>query len=311
MKRVRVVFFLYIFLNLSFAQNLIVNGLKTVDLKTIRNIFSLENFDESLKSLHKLQTFSQIKLIKQDNNTYILKVKEYPKITKIIIKGNKKFSTKELLKVIFPNYQKEESKFSENPKIDSFYLSLTKYKNILNSIKEHYKKHGFLNPKVDISLKENPDKKTYTLNISIKENKRYWIKNIFIKGNKKIKDSEIKDVLLNKEQAILLFRFRPPLVKDYFPQEIENIKALYKRKGYLEVQVKDYPLVNCTKEGKCDVTYVILKEGPQYKFGNITIINSRYFDPKDILKKVKEVREGKPFNYESLENLKHLIIFYY
>ena len=271
----------------------------------------MENFDESLKSLHKLQAFSQIKLIKQDNNTYILKVKEYPKITKIIIKGNKNFSTEELLKIAFPEQQENEEESSETLKINVFYLSSTKYKKILNSIKKHYKIHGFSNPKVNMLLKENPDKKTYTLNISIKENKRYWIKNIFIKGNEKIKDSEIKDVLLNKEQAILLFRFRPPLLKDYFPQEIENIKALYKRKGYLEVQVKDFPLVNCTKEGECNVTYVILKEGPQYKFGNITIINSKYFDPKDVLKKVKEAREGKPFNYESLENLKYLIIKYY
>jgi len=310
-KRIKELLFLYIFLNLSFAQNLIVDGLKTIDLKTINSIFSLENFDDSLKSLYKLQAFSQIKLIKRDKNTYILKVKEYPKITKIIIKGNKKFSKDELLKIIFPKYQKEENNFIETLKIDAFYLSLTKYREILNSIERYYKNHGYSNPKVNILLKENPNKKTYTLVISIKEGKRQWIKNIFIKGNKKIKDSEIKDVLLNKEQAILLFRFHPPLVRDYFPQEIENIKALYKGKGYLDVQVKDFPLVNCTKEGECNLTYIILKEGPQYKFGNITIINAKYFDPKDILKKVKEVRQGKPFNYESLEKLKYLIIKYY
>jgi len=308
-KKIKVLFFPYIFLNLSFAQSLIVDGLKTIDLETINNIFSLKNFDNSLKSLYKLQAFSKIELIKKNKDKFILKVKEYPKITKIIIKGNKEFSKKELLKALFPNYQEDES--SETLNINSFYLSLTKYKKILNSIKNYYKKHGFSDPKLDISLKENPDKKTYTLVISIKENKRYWVKNIFIKGNKKIRDSEIKDVLLNKEQAILLFRFRPPLLREYFPQEIENIKALYKRKGYLDVQVKDLPFVKCTSKGECNITYVILKEGSQYKFGDITIINAKYFDPKDILKKVKKVRKGKPFNYESLEKLKHLIIKYY
>ncbi len=181
----------------------------------------------------------------------------------------------------------------------------------MNIIKQHYKKHGFANPKINFFLKENKDKKTYTLIVSIKEGKRCWIKNIFIKGNKKLSDFEIKNVLLNKDQAILLFRFHPPLVKDYFPQEIENIKALYKRKGYLDVQVEDSPIVNCTNEGECNVTYVILKEGPQYKFGNITIINAKYFDPKEILKKVKEVKQGEPFNYKYLEKLKYLIIKYY
>jgi len=193
----------------------------------------------------------------------------------------------------------------------AFYLSLSRAKEIKEKIKELYKKEGFPNPKIEFFLISKRDK-TYTLLIKIKEGKKFWIKNIFIKGNKALSERDIKKVLVSKDQAILLFRFHPPLIRENLKKDIQNIVKLYKSKGYLEVKVKDKPILNCSKDGACNITYVIEKEGPQYKFGKIEIIGAKYFIPKEILKKVKALREGKPFNAEALEEIKyHITKFYY
>ena len=283
-----------------------VIGNKTIPKETILYYISEKPGKEftpklvakDIKTLFNLGYFENISVdVSRGEKGVVLKifVKEKPLITDIKFKGNKEFSgrrLKEELGLIDENG--EETDVLEEP------LSYKYLDELKKRIEKFYEEKGFVGTKVEYKIEKLSSTKAVAV-FNIIEGKKRNVCEIEIKGNKAIDDGDIKDVLLTKERSILRLRFSAPLIEENLKKDVERIKELYYREGFLDVEVGEPKVVEVDKKKGCyKVVYTIKKEGKRYKFGKITFEGNTLFTSKELLKLSKAVRTGKTFNREVL-----------
>ena len=102
------------------------------------------------------------------------------------------------------------------------------------------------------------------------------IKQIIIKGNKAIKDSDIREVIALKVNSILK--------EHLITKSVEQIKALYQKEGYFDAQV-EYKIIPITAE-KVKLTFII-KEGEKAYIKKIIFEGNKAFKDKTLKKQMK------------------------
>lgn len=140
-------------------------------------------------------------------------------------------------------------------------------------LKAVYKLGYFTDVKIDVS--DTPEGQVVTFLVQEKP----AIKEIYIEGNRKIKDKKIMEVLDIKKYSI---------ASDAAIREnVEKVEELYREKGYYEASIK-YRLEPITKE---EVNLVLeIEEGPKLYIKEISFEGNRAFKDKQ-LRKVMETKE--------------------
>ncbi len=154
---------------------------------------------------------------------------------------------------------------------------------------------------VQIKGEETTDGKNLT--IVVREYPK--VKEIQIKGNKKVKTEEINEKLSLYEGQMI----SPSQAKE----EVKNIKSLYEEKGYLLAKVESEVL---GAEGEGEVILKLnIDEGKKVKIKKIEIVGNEVFSDGKIRKQMKNkqdsfFRSGN-FNSEEYENDKEKIVQFY
>jgi len=265
--------------------------------------YSPELVAKDIKTLFKLGYFENISVdVKEGKKGVILRyfVKEKPIIADIVFKGNKEISSKKLKEELGLVTEEGEEVELKKP-LDYKFLDELKQK-----IEEIYLRKGYPGTEVYYTIERiSPTRAVATFVIS--EGKKANVCSVEIKGNKKVDEGEIKDALATKPKSILRLRFNAPLSQANLEEDVERIKEVYYKQGYLDVEVGQPQVV---KEGEdCyKVIYPIIKEGERYKFGKIEFKGNNLFSKKELLKLSKKVRPGKPFNKEEVDKLSRKIV---
>ncbi len=249
-----------------------------------------EKVAEDIKNIFSLGYYKTIEVVEErQGNKVILKyiLKEKPEVESVNFEGNKHISTKDLIKKIGFN----EGNFTGHV------LSYEKLDELKNKIIDLYHEKGYIDANVTYSVTETEPQKADVL-FKIDEGQKAYVCKIVIKGNKAIDTGNIKDILLTKERCVWKLRFHPPLVEENLEKDVERIKKLYESKGYIEVKVGK-PIVK-KLNGCYEIIYPILKEGPRYYFGKISVKGNTLFTSKRLLKLVNGLKPGNPYNPDLL-----------
>ena len=135
------------------------------------------------------------------------------------------------------------------------------------------------------------------LNIRVEENA--VVGNIFIQGNKKIKDTILKaDLQIKKGNTYSRFQI---------DSDIKRIEASYKKAGYFEVSVHFFPKKRRTNI--IDIT-IIVNEGQKSKIKKIAFYGNTHFLQKDLLCAIasREISWNRYFASDSLYNQNRLVL---
>lgn len=146
-------------------------------------------------------------------------------------------------------------------------------KKIEKDIKAIWELDLFKNIKIDFD--EN-----YVLIYILEEKEK--VKEIKIVGNKKIKESTIREKIN--------ITLNTPLNKKKLKENISKINSLYEEKGYLLSEIKE-KLDFDSKENKVSIILQIT-EGEKVKIKNIDIIENKVFNDKKILKIIETKKTG-------------------
>ncbi len=241
---------------------------------------------------------------------------ELPIVQDIEFEGNEEISDEDLLKAIGIDITKKEEAGTSMPfgtagpelarKLASIkkglgrVFSVEEINQMIRKIRKLYEQKGFYNVKISYYFKG------HTLVFDIEEGKQAYIKKIIIVGNKNISDREIKKVMETKERNIFLLRIHPRLDKDILYDDIDAIRDLYIKKGFLEVEISE-PILELVNEEEYIIT-IKIKEGPRYRLKGIKIENNTLYTDKELLKPVKDkIKIGGYYDGEALEKLKKII----
>lgn len=298
LKTYSILFFLFFFhVSAEVIQKLEVKGNKRISSETIKvygNInlgknYSSDEINEINKNLYETNFFEDISVFLSDGVLNIT-VKEYPIINFVDIQGEKSDTIKK--SVLSKLNLKEKQSFIKNKLSEDIILLKNIYASIgFNFASVEAKVQSFDNERVNLLFVLNKGKKTNISQIN------------FI-GDRKIKESKLKDIIVSEEMKFWKF-----LSKNTFlnKNNIELDKRLlinyFKSIGYYDVQVLSSN-AEVGQENSTRLTYNI-NAGTRYKVNKIStnvseVIDSNLFIPlKDSFSKMIG-KYYSPFNVKKL-----------
>jgi len=271
--------------NKSISTNTIISKMKTrVGSPYQENVIS-----DDLKRLYLLGFFAEGTRI--DTQDYkggvkvIVSVVERPIIEKITFSGISRITTKE-------EKLKESLKSKETQ-----YLDYPNLAEDVRTLKKMYEKIGYGQVQIDYQLDLNKQTNKVKLQFNVVEGKRMRIKDIFIEGNYAFSDRRILRLMKTKRA----WTFNAGVLKEeVLKEDIERIKAFYRKEGFAEAVV-NYEIKSHAKKAFLLYVTLNLQEGKKYLVGNVTIQGNKDIPEKDILAQLKECTPSKVFSQEALK----------
>ncbi|MCM8786881.1 MAG: outer membrane protein assembly factor BamA [Candidatus Omnitrophica bacterium] len=241
-----------------------IEGAKSIRIKKIEEVldlkeggfideYKIEEATNKLYDYYKKRGFFQTKIehilkIDEEKNEatikFVINENRKLKIRQVNFVGNKKFSKKELIRLIKtrPNWIFNQQPFNEETFADD-----------IKRIKDFYERNGFGDVKVKEDIKFKND--GVYIDINIQEGKCYYIGKIEVVGNENVTTDQIRKVLKSKEGGIYS--------EQIIYQDISNIREIYMEKGYIFCQVEPISFLN-TQTQKVDTTFKITENQIAY-----------------------------------------------
>jgi len=289
-------------------------GTKRTNPQMIRRVMHTRvgkplNKEELIKDLHRIWdlgffTPDGVKrhLEEKEDGYYILiAVKEREYVTAVEFKGNTAFDDEDLAQKI-------------KTRAGGFLFEYFVEKRDIELIRELYRSKAYYNVAVRSSVRKAEGGVVVTYTIT--ENERAKIQSVEFVGNATVREYELKRVMETD-----FYGFFPDRIyrEKIFENDLENIRRLYRSKGFLEVEV-DYRVAFAVKgsppprerviaEEKKEQHYevpgkpvgiyiwVLVTEGPRYRFGKIGIVgNKEEIVPASRIRKELSAKEGETYS---------------
>ncbi len=236
--------------------------------------FSVEKVREDLRSVFDLGYFTDvqvdIKSTPQGKEVIFIMV-EKPSIKEILIKGNQKVKLDDI-----------KEKMNLTPRS---ILNLEKVKENSELIRKLYFSRGYYGVKVEYKV-DYLETSEGVVTFMISEGPKGHIRKIVFKGNKKIKSSELKRMMMTKQRNIFsIITKTGTLDEDVLKNDIQLLTASYYDHGCLDVKISE-PKLDLSNPKKIRIEIEIV-EGPQYHLGDIDFKGDLLTSKEDLFKTLK------------------------
>ena len=240
-------------------QNILVEGTKRIDPTTIQSYlkvqagdaFDDDKLNESLKALFTTGLFADVQ-IKRVADDVIVTVVENPIVNQIAFEGNRRI--------------KDEALASEVQLKPRTVFTRTRIQQDVDRITEIYRRSGRYGVTVAPKVIQQ-DQNRVDVVFEIEEGKLTPVESINFIGNRRFSDSDLRSVILTKEEAF--YRFLSDADK-YDPDRLNFDKELLRR-HYLENGYADFEVgsavAELTPDREAFVLTFTVSEGRRYRFG--------------------------------------------
>lgn len=180
--------------------------------------------------------------------------------------------------------------------------------NAIQAIRSYYIDKGFLDAKISVS--EEPDqilKNSVRLVFDINRGRRVPISHINFVGNSTVKAKRLRRSMKETKQRTILSIFKPSkFIEKEFENDKKSIIAYYNTIGRRDARIlRDSVYLIETKKGdKIKKTLgidIVLEEGTNYYFGDITIRGNTTYSTKDLMT-ILGIKKGMVYNEELLQS---------
>ena len=270
-------------------KNILINGNERISKETIINFSELPNkefLDENsinniLKKLYKSGFFKDV-AVKIENKNLIIDVIENPIIQTVFIEGIKKKRTEEDLYEILS--LKNRSSFNVNF-----------IKNDTLAILNFLKNKGYYFSKITTTYQDLDDNKV-DLFYMIDLGEKAKISKISFIGDKKFKDSTLRNIILSEEYKFWkLISGKKYLNENLINFDTRLMNNFYKNKGYFNVKINS-SFANYLGDNQFELIYNI-NSGNKHFFNNITLKLPIDYDIKNFEKLTLMFADLKGENY--------------
>ena len=270
-----------------------VEGISSVDSSLIVSMSGLTRgtkldlvvIQDVIKKIYAMGLFSdvQIKAAQTtDGVEVIIQVAEYPKVIGVDITGNKKLKKKTI---------REKIMIADGEKI-----SPTKVKTNMDNILDLYHEKGYFLAKVESQMTPTDKKGETILKFIIDEGDKVRIKKVDIAGNRVFSDLKLKKKMKNKAKGLLRSgHFNP----EKYSEDKEKIIGFYRDNGYLDAQITS-DSIWYSPDNKYMFIKILLHEGPQYKFGEISWSGNVLFNESK-LNDLLKFKKGEIFSQDKYD----------
>ncbi|MBN1541944.1 outer membrane protein assembly factor BamA [candidate division KSB1 bacterium] len=255
-----------------------VEGNTTTDANMIRLSAGLtsgmeitgDGFQDAVRQLWRLNLFSDIDIVVDREiatGVYIIiRVKEYPRLERVELQGNKKLKKSDIEEVL-TLYTGQVI----NPGL------LTRAK---NSLYDKYREKGYLLAKIDVDQRPAAgDSSRVVVRFTFDEGERVQIKRIDFYGNKAFESGKLRKQFKDTKED--RWWRGADFNREKYRSDLDKLVAFYLNNGYRDAEVlRDSLYYNDERDEMYIDIWVF--EGPRYSFGDVTWEGNELFTVEEL-----------------------------
>ncbi|MDD4052869.1 MAG: outer membrane protein assembly factor BamA [candidate division Zixibacteria bacterium] len=211
-----------------------------------------------------------------------IKVSEYPKLSALAFKGNKKISDKDLKGLLHI--------------AAGGYISDNLMAKAKNQIETQYMSKGYFLAEAHPELLYNADSSEAQLNFVIKEYDKVKVEQVVLTGNQKLKASDLIGQMSNRKKGFLK---SSDFKKEKFEEDKDKVVAFCAKRGFIDAHIVSDSFAVDTVRNRMTI-YIDMYEGPKYYFGTTAFSGNSLISAERLLKVLKYT-PGAVFNQEQYD----------
>ncbi len=283
------------------VQRIIVTGNERIEQSTILSYLPLQvgdlanpqKIDLALKALFRTDLFADVKLNFLGGDLTIAVV-ENPIINKVVFEGNSGL--------------KEEKLRDEVTIRPRGIFTKAKVQSDIQRIIELYRRSGRISATVTPKIVELPQRRV-DLIFEINEGAKSGVLGVNFLGNKEYSDNDLRDVVVTEKTTwYKFFSSNANYDPDRLEYDKEQLRKHYRNRGFYDFRVISAVAELAPDKNGFAITYT-LDEGPQYKFGKITVETALKKLDKDLLQQLVPIRSGDLYEDERIEGATDSLTF--
>ena len=283
------------------VQRIIVTGNERIEQSTILSYLPLQagdvanpqKIDLALKALFRTDLFADVKLSFLGGDLTIAVV-ENPIINKVVFEGNSGL--------------KEEKLRDEVTIRPRGIFTKAKVQSDIQRIIELYRRSGRISATVTPKIVELPQRRV-DLIFEINEGAKSGVLGVNFLGNKEYSDNDLRDVIVTEKTTwYKFFSSNANYDPDRLEYDKEQLRKHYRNRGFYDFRVISAVAELAPDKNGFAITYT-LDEGPQYKFGKITVETALKKLDKDLLQQLVPIRSGDLYEDERIEGATDSLTF--
>ncbi|MCI3134426.1 outer membrane protein assembly factor BamA [Phenylobacterium aquaticum] len=276
------------------VQRILVTGNERIEQSTILSYLPIQpgdsvgpaKIDLALKALFRTDLFSDVK-VGLVNGDLTINVVENPIINKVVFEGNSGLKEDKL-----------RDEVSVRPR---GIFTKAKVQTDVQRIIELYRRSGRISATVTPKIVELPQKRV-DLIFEINEGPKSGVLRVNFLGNKEFSDNDLRDVVVTEQTSLLkFFSSNANYDPDRLEYDKEQLRKHYRNRGFYDFRVISAVAELAPDKNGFVVTYT-LDEGPQYKFGKISVETTLKKLDKDLLLQLVPIHTGDLYEDEKIES---------
>lgn len=270
-----------------------VSGTVNASEEMVKNVADLKigsqltgtMIQDAVRSLYALGIFKDITVDVEQVAAGVIvtfQVDEYPRLTTIEFKGNKKISDKDLDKLLH---------LAPSGYISDYLMVQAKDK-----IEDEYMAKGYFLTRVTPELEYTPDSATAKMIFNIKEYGKVKVEKVFLTGTKELKAKDLIKKMRNRKRGLLR---SSDFKEEKYPEDKEKIISYCHKKGHIDAYIVSDSFVIDTAANRMRI-YIDIYEGPRYYFGDVSFSGNE-INSDDLLRKQLKFKTGEVFDEENYD----------
>ncbi|SFI76249.1 outer membrane protein assembly factor BamA [Celeribacter neptunius] len=220
-------------------------------------------------------------------NTLVIKVTEFPVVSRISIEGNRKVSDDALMPLLATKVRRVYSP----AEVEADAAGIT----------EAYAVKGQLVATVTPKIIRRPDNRVDVV-FEVTEGKGVEIERLSFVGNRNFSDSRLRRVLQTKQAGALRFIIgRDTYAEDRIQFDRQVLTDFYTSRGYVDFQVLNVAAEFSRERNAYFLTFDV-REGQKYSFGNISVSSEIAEATSDDFLQVNKIRSGQTYSPLAVDN---------
>jgi outer membrane protein insertion porin family len=283
------------------VQRILVAGNERIEQSTVVSYLPIQNgetidpakIDAALKALFRTDLFSDVK-IEFANGDLTVTVVENPIINRVIFEGNSGL--------------KEEKLRDEVTVRPRGIFTRARAQADVQRIVELYRRSGRISANVTPQIVELPQKRV-DLIFKIDEGPKSGILRVNFLGNKEFSDNDLRDVVVTEQSRwYKFFSSNANYDPDRLEYDKEQLRKHYRNRGFYDFRVSSAVAELAPDKNGFVVTYTI-EEGPEYRFGKVSVETELQKLDKGILTALVPIRSGQIYEDEKIEQATDTLTF--
>jgi outer membrane protein insertion porin family len=283
------------------VQRIVVVGNERIEQSTILSYLPIQagetinpaKIDLALKALFRTDLFSDVK-IGLLNGDLTITVVENPIINKVVFEGNSGL--------------KEDKLRDEVTIRPRGIFTKAKVQSDIQRIIELYRRSGRISATVTPKIVELPQKRV-DLIFEINEGPKSGVLRVNFLGNKEFSDNDLRDVVVTEQTTwYKFFSSNANYDPDRLEYDKEQLRKHYRNRGFYDFRVISAVAELAPDKNGFVITYT-LEEGPEYKFGKISVETELKKLDKDLLQQLIPIHTGDQYEDQRIENATDSLTF--